>query len=31
MYYNKLVGNKNLNGISNFALAGNEFQGRLML
>ena len=29
MNYNKLAGNKNLNGISNFVLAGNEFQGRL--
>ena len=31
MDYNKLPGNKNLNGILNFGLAGNEFQGRLML
>ena len=31
MYYNKLAGNRNLNGISNFGLAVNEFQGRLML
>ena len=31
MYYNKLVENRNLNGIPNFGLAGIEFQGRLML
>ena len=29
MYYNKLVENRNLNGIPNFGLAGIEFQGRV--